>query len=215
MTPRLQELLDIASEALLPLPELGLLTWLTSDDRVDATELEELLSVKNGFYAFDSALLVRPLSCAGAPLGISEWNEPELWKYEYGSSLDGLLCFAEDVFGSQFALGREAIVAVDPETGELEPVSKTLDDWADMILGDINYRTGHSLALAWQAENGPLARGCRLVPKIPFVTGGQFVLGNLYSVSDVKGMRFRGSIARQIRDVPDGGHVVLKPRPNS
>jgi hypothetical protein len=51
----------------------------------------------------------------------------------------------------------------------------------------------------------------RLLPKTPFVCGGKYQLDNLYSVEEVKGMQFRASIANQIRDLPDGSDVVLKP----
>lgn len=213
MTRRFQELLDLANEALLSTCEGDRLAELLSDARAGSSELSELLSIKNGFYAFGSALLVRPLAYRGMPLGIAEWNAPALWKYEYEGSLDNFLCFAEDVFGGQFALGRDAVVAIDPETGEVEEVAKTLDGWADAILRDSGYRTGHPLAHDWQAQYGPLAVGHRLVPKVPFVTGGKFVLENLYSIADVEGMRFRGSIARQIRDVPDGGHITFEVKP--
>lgn len=213
MTPRLRQLLDAGKDTVLPLCEPGRLRELFPDAPASADALGELLSRKNGFYAFESALLVRPLTHCGAPLGISEWNAPALWKYEYGGALDGFLCFAEDVFGGQFALATDAVVAIDPETGGCEVVAKTLEGWADIVLGDSSYRTGHPLAHDWQRCYGPLTVGHRLVPKVPFVIGGKFVLDNLYSTDEVEGMRFRGSIARQIRDVPDGGHVVLEAKP--
>jgi len=213
MTPRLQELLDAGKEALLPVCERGRLSELLADAPAGARALGDLLSIKNGFYAFESALLVRPLTHRGVPLGIAEWNAPVLWKYEYEGSLDGFLCFAEDVFGGQFALGRDAVVAIDPETGESEDVAKTLEEWADVVLGDSSYRTGYPLAHDWQRQHGPLSVGHRLLPQVPFVTGGKFVLENLYSTTDVEGMRFRGSVARQIRDVPDGGHVAFEVKP--
>jgi hypothetical protein len=50
----------------------------------------------------------------------------------------------------------------------------------------------------------------RLLPKLPFVLGGEYNLDNLYLANSVEGMRFRGSIARQIQNIPDGNKVVLK-----
>jgi hypothetical protein len=49
----------------------------------------------------------------------------------------------------------------------------------------------------------------RLVPKIPFVCGGRYEVNNLYPLNEVKGRQFRASIARQIRDLPDGSQVIL------
>ena len=82
-----------------------------------------------------------------------------------------------------------------------------------MILSDYSYRTGHPLAHDWQIRHGPLPAGQRLAPKVPFVVGGKFLVENLYATSDVEGMRFRGSVARQIREVPDGAQVVLDTKP--
>ncbi|MGD9644213.1 MAG: hypothetical protein AB7U73_00785 [Pirellulales bacterium] len=40
--------------------------------------------------------------------------------------------------------------------------------------------------------------------------GGDYVLENLYALDDVKGMRFRASIANQIRDLPDGTKIRFR-----
>lgn len=43
-----------------------------------APELLALLWARNGFYTFESALHVRPLSDQAGELGIAEWNAPTL-----------------------------------------------------------------------------------------------------------------------------------------
>ena len=66
MNEGLKKLIEIASEALAPMPgaaEAGpLMSKLT----------EEIWSKKNGFFAFESTLLVRPFSSQEAPLGVAE-----------------------------------------------------------------------------------------------------------------------------------------------
>jgi hypothetical protein len=47
----------------------------------------------------------------------------------------------------------------------------------------------------------------RLVPKVPFVLGGEIEPGNVYSLNAKEGMRVRGELAVQIRDLPDGARV--------
>jgi hypothetical protein len=47
------------------------------------------------------------------------------------------------------------------------------------------------------------------MPKIPFVMGGEYNIENLWAGDAVQGMRFKGDMALQIRDVPDGGAVKL------
>src|SRR6185312_2296640 len=65
-------------------------------------ELAGLLARVNGFYAFESALHVLPSGGGGQDL--AGWNDGALWRDAYRGLADGLLCFAEDVFGGQFAL---------------------------------------------------------------------------------------------------------------
>jgi hypothetical protein len=169
-----------------------------------------MLQNKNGFYAFESALHVFPAGCKSITLDIEEWNSSTSWRREYGDSLQGNIFFAEDIFGVQFALCSSGVRKFDPETGEFDDFASDIETWAAMILEDYNYETGYQLAHDWQSQNGSLPMGKRLLPKIPFVLGGAYEIGNLYAADALKGMLFRADIWRQIRDLPDGNQVRLK-----
>ena len=78
-----------------------------------AQEHVNLLAERNGFLAFESALLVRPV---GGPRDVWDWNSAQGWRAGYGDLADGLFFFAEDVFGGQFAIVHDEIVTFDPET---------------------------------------------------------------------------------------------------
>lgn len=174
-------------------------------------EWKRLLSIRNGFYAFDHALLFRPIASDGDPLGAIEWNAPEQWKLEYYiGDLKHIAFFAEDVFGSQYCIFEEQIGRFDPETGELSPMCKSFEEWISIILEDTDFETGRPMALAWQEENGCLSEGHHLVPKLPFVLGGKYETTQLYSMPDVQSMRFRADIAVQLRGLHDGQEVTLK-----
>lgn len=173
-------------------------------------ELTELLEARNGFYAYESALLVRPFQSTQTPLGILEWNSTGLWKGQYGEDASDALFFADDVFGGQFCIRGKEICVFEPETGLFEAVADSLEAWARDVLAEPDFRTGYPLAHAWQVENGPLPQGVRLLPKMPFLCGGKYELENLYTLSDVEGMLFRASIAKQIRDLPDGSKIVFR-----
>ncbi|HXE56018.1 MAG TPA: hypothetical protein VN541_23535 [Tepidisphaeraceae bacterium] len=173
-------------------------------------ELMTLLMRRNGFYAFESALLVRPVQNGQVPLGIQEWNNPALWKRSYAERLDDVLFFAEDVFGGQFCVRGNRIGTFEPETGLISELAGSIDEWAEQILARPNYLTGYPLSHTWQMTNGPLPHGTRLVPKTPFVLGGKYELANLHAMRDAESMSFRASIANHIRDVPDGGKVILR-----
>ena len=187
-------------------------------DKIDALkkwgalgkELVEMLKLKNGFYAFESALLVRALHYEYTPLGLLEWNAPNLWRSEFTENLGDILFFAEDIFGGQYCLREDKIWTFDPENGLFEAMNSSLAEWANNLISDYNFWTGYPLAHAWQMKKGILPKGMRLIPKTPFIFGGKYEVENLYSISDVKGMLFRESIANQIRDLPDGAEIVLK-----
>lgn len=174
-----------------------------------AEELLQLLAEKNGFYAFESALHVFPARSSGAERGLHEWNAPELWISKFAGLADNCLFFAEDVFGVQFCISNNAIHQFDPETGQLDFVADSLEDWADAILQDYEYLTGYPLAHAWQSTNGPLASGERLLPTQLFMLGGDFAPSNLYRLDAVQGMRLRAGYAVQLQELPDGAAVKI------
>ena len=173
-------------------------------------ELRSVLTERNGFYAFDSALHVFPTGWAGDEVSIEQWNAPALWCDAYGDMTDGLLFFAEDAFGVQFALHQGAVVTFDPESGETESVARSLEGWASAVLEDFDVLTGFRLAHEWQCTFGRIPARQRLVPKVPFVVGGEFQLSNLYLSDAMTAMRFRGELAAKMRDLPDGTRVRFR-----
>jgi hypothetical protein len=173
-------------------------------------ELEELYDLKNGFYAFEMALHLFPISDREDVLTFQKWNSKSLWRKGY-SELEGDTCFfAEDLFGFQFCIKDESIFLFDGETFKFDLFSNSLREWAEKILDNYNLYTGYSLAHEWQKKNGALKINQRLSPAIPFVLGGKFELGNLKAIDSVELMQVRASLYKQIKDVPDGAQVKLK-----
>jgi hypothetical protein len=172
--------------------------------------LSLLLREKNGFYAFEGALHV--FSDVGSNLepGVVRWNDANLWRDAYIDLAKFGIFFAEDIFGNQFCWRDGGVSAFDAETGSYERVASGIEEWADRILTEYNLWTGFKLAHEWQEKNGTLPIGRRLLPKQPFVLGGEYEVKNLYAADAVTGMRYRGTIATQIRDVPDGSTVKLR-----
>ncbi|WP_203716112.1 hypothetical protein [Asanoa siamensis] len=193
-----------------------------ADDSVDRAalppgplgdQLARTLGERNGFFAFESALLLRPLgsSLRTAALGLTTWNAADTWKTTYhGRSFGDVTFFAEDLFGGQFGITSDAIVSLNPEVGELEHFAGSIDEWATRILDDYDVLTGYPLAHEWQRLHGPLAPGTRLVPRQPFTVGGEFEVANLVAVAEVKAMRIYGGIATTLAGVPDGSEVTFR-----
>lgn len=173
-------------------------------------ELVEMLALKNGFYAFESSLHVFPATHFIREMTLSRWNSHGLWKYEYREIVDAKLFFAEDAFGNQFCVFQNRIYSFDAETGETELIADSIEDWAKKIFAEYPLLTGHPLLRDWQRENGLLPVGHRLMPKIPFVLGGEYAISNLYSLNAVSSMKSRGNLAVQIRDLPDGTPIQFK-----
>jgi hypothetical protein len=175
-----------------------------------ADQLLRMLVQRNGFYALESALHVFPTHSSQDEIGLRDWNEDTLWRGAYKGIADGCLFFAEDIFGGQFCIKDNKIYIFDPETGALEYLADDIENWAKIVLSDYETLTGYPLAHQWQKKNGQLPTGKRLLPKVPFVLGGDFVLDNMYMADAVEGMRFRADIACQIKDLPDGAEIKLK-----
>lgn len=171
--------------------------------------IQLILARVNGFYAFESSLHVFPVSDADRVQTVDTWNSPGLWRDRYQGMSDGLLFFAEDAFGVQFALRHDGIFTFDPETGEASRVAESLADWAAKIVEEFEFLTGYTVAHQWQETYGSLRPGQRLVPKRPFVLGGEYAVENLFSMEAVKSMQYRADLAVQIRDLPDGASITF------
>ena len=182
-----------------------------NEQQILPDELCQFLVQVNGLFAFESALMIRPLVHMNNIYSVFKWNERELWKSSYGDDqIVNTQFFAEDAFGCQFGYFENQIYFFDPETGEFDLLCKTFNEWTELIVSEYRQYTGYQLMHEWQEKNGSIAQGNRLCPKLPFVLGGQYEIDNLYSIPALEGMLLRADIAVQIRDLPDGSEIQLK-----
>ena len=176
------------------------------EERTIPALLRPLIEVRNGFYAFESCLFVRPWEDTA---GSAEWWNASDWRAAYGHILDGMWCFAEDVFGFQFAVSDDGFYSFDPEIAELQHIATSATQWADRIMADYDQLTGYPLGYAWQAVNGPIKAGHRLAPAVPFVLGGEYSVAALQEKPELELARFRSHVYAKIRDLPDGAQVSI------
>lgn len=174
-----------------------------------ARPLATFISIANG-HAFDEALHVFPPCPGDSPPTLREWNSESLWRDAYGDMSGGYLFFAEDYFGDQFAARLGSMFRSSAETGTAVFLAGDLEGWAECILRHPPADAGSALAEDWQRRSDRLKSGKRLLPKVPFVLGGQYDAGNPYAGDAVAGMRFRGYLARQIESLPDGMEITLR-----
>ena len=204
MNDNKNKLISVASESLAGNLDLNNVTFHYANDLI------EFLTAKNGFFAFEAALRVFPLTSSKESVGLVEWNKIDGWRKLYSGVEEHWVFFAEDIFGCQFCFIGNEIFSFDPETGETEFLARSLDEWCEIILDDYEVLTGAELAHQWQKENQQLLPSQRLLPKVPFVCGGAFETANLYAIDAAKGMEYRASIAKQIKDLPDGVSIKFK-----
>lgn len=172
-------------------------------------ELLALLTKKNGFFAFESALHVFSSHACSSDIGLERWNDDMLWRNEYEDLVGECLFFAENIFGDQFCIKNNKIFIFDSETGSLEHLSNDLCGWARRVISDYNVLTGFPVAHEWQSVHGKIPPGCRLSPKKPFVTGGDYSTSNLFVCDSIEAMKYKGSVAVQIKSIPDGGQIMF------
>ncbi len=168
------------------------------EDNERASELQNFLNIKNGFYAFEGALHF---------FSTDELKNYDMWKDSYKGLADNIFCFAEDTFGNQFCIQNNVIYFFDAETGDTEFLANNLEEWAKIIINDYNFHTAFPIMRDWQAKNGMLPLNKRLIPKKLFILGGECNIDNLYAMDSIKSMQLRGEIANQIKELPDGSKV--------
>ena len=174
-----------------------------------------MLNKRNGFFGLKKSLHVfptHPSTQVQSGYDLIEWNRRGQWKNAYSEEVQSILCFAEDIFGCQWALRKDHICKLDPETGEVQWFADNFESWAEQILQNAEIETGWPLSQQWIQKHSALPANCRLNPKTLFILGGSFTLDNLFAVEAAEGMRFRGDIARQIRDLPNGTQIMIAPR---
>jgi hypothetical protein len=173
--------------------------------------LDSLYCGFNGGYYWGGALLIRPTQRGvETPLTVAEWNDEATWKIYYDGICQEVTFFAEDAFGVQFGVIRERIVQFDPETAAFIDVAGTLEEWCQVLVRDPSFYTGDTVLAAWERKNRRIKIGQRLIPKQPFVLGGEFHSDNMVCKSDVEGMRIRAQLWRLIRDLPDGQKIIFQ-----
>lgn len=133
-----------------------------------------------------------------------------VWISEYSKLASDYIFFAQDIFGVQFMVYQESIHSFNPETEEIEYLADSFNNWAQLVLDDFDFITGHSLASEWQKANGPIKRNSRLVPKIPFTCNGAYSVDNLFELEMTKAMSTRANFSNQIKNLPDGTMIEFE-----
>lgn len=173
-------------------------------------EYINLLSMRNGFYAFESALLIYPSQNTKNIIGAYNWNTQFNWHKNYNLSRQKYIFFGSDIFSEQFTLSHKGIEKFNPETGEMTYLSATIDEFCKLLLEDYNYQTGWAIAHDWQTINAPLIKGKRLIPKRPFILGGSFEAEQMVEIDITSAMQKYCMLYQQTKEAPNGTSVTIQ-----
>jgi len=184
-------------------------------DRSDALwrrypSLGDLLSRRNGFYAFESALEVYGVDGKPNDVDLKQWNfSPDSWRNTYDNLDEDMIAFAQDAFATQFMINSSGVVfTFEPESGIAELVAASVEDWAAQLMTRFEELTGWSAAHQWQEQHGALARGWRLAPRTPFILGGDYTPANLRALPAHQAMLVHETVFQKTRGLADGTEIA-------
>jgi hypothetical protein len=141
---------------------------------------------------------------------LGAWNEATLWRGHFAGLADGPDFFAESFLGEQFRLDATGIVVRwDPETGEEEALGVGQEDWLNVAERNPADFVPAWLLRDWEGKNRMLLPTEHLVPRLPFVLGGEYDPTELVAVTAIASLKWRAQLAIQLRDLPDGERVRL------
>ena len=131
------------------------------------------------------------------------WRGPKAFHTLYDGVRPSDIPFAEDQAGDQFLMREGAVLRLSAETGETEQLSDSLQGFLTSVSSDIEGFLNVGLRHTIQPGQLLLA-----YPPFCFQESGAGASLRPLPASEV--ILFHVDLARQIRDVPDGGRVEFK-----
>jgi hypothetical protein len=171
----------------------------------------ELLRSVNGYVAYHGGLHVRGacLQPTWHSLRYNWLGDGAIHKL-YPAMTPDDIPFAEDALGDQFIVRGGIVHRLSAETGELTSLGVDLPDFDAKVQADpVEFLQLHPL-LQIRSEGRELEPGQLLSVIPPFVLNcdGE---RSFKPVDGREHLEWLAGFARQIRDLPDGGQVILKP----
>lgn len=113
--------------------------------------------------------------------------------------------FGQDALGDQYVLRNGEVWKLDAEVGELNPLQMTLPEFDAAVRADPDEFLALGPLREFQAEGGTLEPGQLLSVYPPFVFKESANGVTYRAVAALDRLRFLSDLARQLRDIPDGG----------
>ena len=171
-------------------------------------ELDALAHAFDGLVGYAGAFRVFGQTPGPLPTQ-QDWNRADGWLSEYPDLPAGLVVFAENFIGEQFAITGRGVIRIDLETGATEDVAPSVAQFLADVRTDPT-EVGPELLQRWERLHGRLDFNQHVSHPIPFVAGGAYKPEEMVATERYDLMRFRASFAAQIRDLPDGARIRLR-----
>jgi len=176
------------------------------------TPHRRLLELDNGGYYHGHALHVFG-ACQGPPWhALPSWNAPATWRDAYGEAPAGLVFFAEDAFGDQFAYrGAHAeVVIFEADLGRVVPFAPHFLGWLEEMVERPARVLPLDVLAQQRAERRLHQAGTHLFGWPPLSTVESRAGVSIGHVDAVEAMRFRGQLAGQLGGLAPGTRVRLE-----
>lgn len=179
-------------------------------DRLPA-DLADLLRGRNGFVAYHGGLHVRGACLKPLWHALREaWLGPNALHRHYPGLTADDVPFAQDCVGDQFLIRAGQVWKLSAETGDLDPVARTVADFLREADADPIEYLSLDLLNQFRADGGVLKPGQLLSVYPPFCLAGEDDRIDLRAIPADDRLGFLADFARQIRDIPDGGRIEIK-----
>lgn len=172
--------------------------------------LAELLQQVNGFIQYHGGLHVRGACLEPAWHSLRDaWLGANAFHRLYANVKPDDVPFAEDCLGDQFLLRGSEVWQLYGETGEVESLEESFDEFMQNAEDDPGEHLGLHPLLQFQRDGGHLEPGQLLSAYPPFCTEEAEDGVTVSAVSTDERRRFLAEFAAKFRDLPDGGQVDI------
>lgn len=173
-----------------------------------------LLRERNGLIALSGGFHLRGACRSPAWHSLrAAWEGSAALYHLFPAILPTDVPFGEEACGDQFLLRNGEVVRLSAETGEVKPVAPDLETFLTRVRDDGIATLGLEPLVAFLREGQKLEPGQLLSAFPPFCVEEAKNGVTLKAVSRAERLAFLAGLARQLKDVPDGGHIELTTGP--
>jgi hypothetical protein len=174
-------------------------------------DLATLLQAENGLIALSGGFHLRGACREPSWHSLrAAWEGPAALHRLFPAVRPSDVPFAEEALGDQFLLRDGQVLRLGAETGELDPSGPGLVEFLASVRDDGIRVLNLEPLVAFLQEGQKLEPGQLLSSYPPFCVDAAKKGVTLRAIPSADRISFLAQLARQLKDVPDGGRVTFK-----